>query len=65
VVCGVFMRVFIVRANVRIIVRKAFGDWWLKGFRVEVLKTDWFREKKGNINGLRGFLTPNGVGLAF
>jgi hypothetical protein len=28
---------------------------------MEVLKIDWFREKKGNINGLRGFLNPNGA----
>jgi hypothetical protein len=32
---------------------------------VEVIKIDWFREKKGNINGLRGFLTPNGVDWLF
>jgi hypothetical protein len=55
------MRLFMARANVR----KAFGDWSLKVFRVEVLKIDWFRDKKGYINGLRGLLTPNGVRLAF
>jgi hypothetical protein len=37
----------------------------LKVLRVEVLKNDWFREKKGNIYGLRGFLVPNGVEWLF
>jgi hypothetical protein len=32
---------------------------------MELLNIDWFREIKGNINGLRGFLTPNGVGWLF
>jgi hypothetical protein len=54
-----------VRGNVRIIVRKAFEDGWLKVLRAEVLKIDWFREKKGNINGLRGFPAPTGSGHFF